>query len=573
MFLKSLTISNDEKVIRKIEFRKGINLIIDESKEQITGNNVGKTTVLKLIDFCLGASPKNIYVDPESKRKEYQLVKDFLIEKKALVTLILTNSLDDENAKKIIIERNFLSRNKIIRKINGNHHIEKEFEAGLLKLIFTDHYAEKPTFRQIISHNIRYKDESINNTLKTLDRYTSDAEYETLYLFLFGCDFNKGNTKQEVLSKLKQEYNYKTRLEKQQTKTAYETTLSLINNKIEELNKQKANFNLNENFEADLDKLNNLKYQINKTSSEMSKLNIRRNLIIEAEQELNSTKSDIDIKQLQLIYQQATSHIIGIQKTFDDLVNYHNQMIIEKVKFIKNELPNLNNTIQRKNIFLKKLLLDESSLSALITKSDSFEELEKLIIELNENYRKKGEYENIISQLEEVENNIKDYNIKLNEIDVVLFSDDFEFIVKKQLDKFNKHFASISNSLYGEEYAIKYDITTNKKNQRLYKFSAFNTNLSSGMKQGEISCFDIAYTQFADDENISCLHFLLNDKKELMHDNQLVKIAELVDRNDIQFVASILKDKLPEELNNEDFFILKLSQKDKLFRIENYDTS
>ncbi|MFZ3385457.1 MAG: DUF2326 domain-containing protein [Candidatus Methanoperedens sp.] len=572
MFLKSLTITSDTKLIREIKFRKGINLIVDESKEQITGNNVGKTTVLMLIDFCLGASPKNIYVDPESKRQEYKLVKDFLIEKKVLITLTLTESLDNESAKEIIIERNFLSRNKIIRKINGNPYTEDEFELKLLKLMFPDHCAEKPTFRQIISHNIRYKDESINNTLKTLDRYTSDAEYETLYLFLFGVEFNKGNTKQEILTKLKEENNFKSRLEKQQTRTAYETALSLINNKIEELNKLKANFNLNENFEADLDKLNNLNYQINKTSSEISKLNIRRNLILEAELELNSTKSDIDLKQLQLIYQQATNQISGIQKTFDDLVNYHNQMILEKIKFIKKELPNLDINIQNKKDFLRKLLSDESSLSASIAKTDSFEKLEKLIIELNENYRKKGEYENIISQLEDVEKNIKDYTKKLNEIDDELFSDSFELIVKNQLYKFNKHFASISTILYGEEYAINYDIILNQKNQRLYKFSAFNTNLSSGQKQGEISCFDIAYTLFADEENISCLHFLLNDKKELMHDNQLVKIADLVIRNNIQFVASILKDKLPEELNHEDYFVIKLSQNDKLFRIENYDT-
>lgn len=65
------------------------------------------------------------------------------------------------------------------------------------------------------------------------------------------------------------------------------------------------------------------------------------------------------------------------------------------------------------------------------------------------------------------------------------------------------------------------------------------------------------------------MHFLLNDKKELMHDNQLLKIADLVNKNDIQFVASILKDKLPKELDNNDYFIVKLSENDKLFRIEN----
>ncbi len=53
-----------------------------------------------------------------------------------------------------------------------------------------------------------------------------------------------------------------------------------------------------------------------------------------------------------------------------------------------------------------------------------------------------------------------------------------------------------------------------------------------------------------------------------MDDKQLVKIADLVDRSNIQFVVTILKDKLPEELNKEEYFRLKLSQNDKLFRIE-----
>jgi len=65
------------------------------------------------------------------------------------------------------------------------------------------------------------------------------------------------------------------------------------------------------------------------------------------------------------------------------------------------------------------------------------------------------------------------------------------------------------------------------------------------------------------------MHFLLNDKKELMHDNQLLMIAKLVNARGIQFVASILKDKLPDELNKDEFVVLKLSQDDKLFRIEN----
>lgn len=569
MFIKSLSIRSGAKVIREIEFHKGLNLIVDESENQITGNSVGKTTVLKLIDFCLGADKKNIYVDPETKRDEDKLVKDFLNEKKVLITLTLTSDFDNENANKVIIERNFLSSPKDgVRRVNGQQILAENFERELLKVLFPGHLDDKPSFRQIISHNIRYKDENINNTLKTLDRYTSDAEYETLYLFLFGCEFTRGNSKQEILIKIRQEDTYKSRLEKNQTKTAYETALSLINNDIDVLNMRKSSFNLNENLESDLAKLNKVKYDINKLSSTISKLNIRKDLIKEAEAELHSSKSNIDLRQLEVIYEQATSKITSIQKSFADLVAFHNTMIGEKVKFITKELPAIDKAIQENSNSLKRLLDEERYLTSMISKSDSFEELEKIIAELTEKYRKKGEYESIIEQLNEVDSNLKDFNKQLSEIDNDLFSDSFEQIVKAQLNKFNIHFASISNELYGEQYAVKYDIIINRKGQRLYKFSAFNANMSSGKKQGEISCFDLAYTLFADEENIPCLHFLLNDKKELMDDKQLVKIGDFANRNNIQFVASILKDKLPAEINKEDFFVVKLSQDDKLFRIE-----
>lgn len=567
MFIKTLIISSGAKVIREIEFHKGLNLIVDESEHQITGNSVGKTTVLKLVDFCLGANPKHIYVDHETKKQEYKLVKDFLVQNKVLITLILTTDLD-LGTDDIIIERNFLARKDIVRRINGEPLTEEEFDIKLNSILFPEHRANKPTFRQIISHNIRYKDESINNTLKTLDSYTTDAEYETLYLFLFGCEFTKGNSKQEILTKIKQEETYKNRLERNQTKTTYETALSLVNNDIDKLNNKKSSFNLNENFEKDLDQLNHVKYEINKISSVIGKLNIRKDLIREAEEDLKLSKSNIDLRQLEIIYEQATSKIKSLHKSFSDLVSFHNTMIGEKVKFITKELPSIEKSIANENDNLRRLLEEEKKLTAEISKSESFEELEHIIAELTEKHRKKGEYESIIHQLNEVESNLKVLAQQLAEIDNELFSDEFEQIVKTQLYKFNIHFASISNELYGEQYAVKYDITTNSKRQRIYKFSAFNANMSSGKKQGEISCFDLAYTLFADEENIPCLHFLLNDKKELMHDNQLVKISEFVNRNNIQFVASILKDKLPAELNKDEYFVVKLSQDDKLFRIK-----
>jgi hypothetical protein len=221
--------------------------------------------------------------------------------------------------------------------------------------------------------------------------------------------------------------------------------------------------------------------------------------------------------------------------------------------------------VQREH--LNHLLVKESELSATITQSDSFEVLEQLIAKLNAKYQTKGKYENILRQLNSVESKLTELNDKLAEIDNELFSDEFSLKIKEQVNKFNRYFSSVSHELYGEKYALKVD-TKIVKSRRLYEFTAFNLNFSTGKKQGEISCFDIAYTLFADEENIPCMHFLLNDKKELMHDNQLLRIANLVNTKGIQFVASILKDKLPDELNKDEYVVLKLSQDDKLFRIE-----
>lgn len=106
MFLKTLTIKNDSGIIREVKFRKGINLIVDETPstdKKATGNNVGKTTILMLIDFCLGANSKEIYTDPENKKEEYKLVKDFLIDKKVIINLILKEDLSDEASYEVSI--------------------------------------------------------------------------------------------------------------------------------------------------------------------------------------------------------------------------------------------------------------------------------------------------------------------------------------------------------------------------------------------------------------------------------------------------------------------------------------
>lgn len=575
MFLKLLRIETEDEVLRELHFHKGINLIVDDTptstndtNELKTGNNVGKTTVLKLIDFCFGAKAKNIYTDPENERQDYELVKNFLIDYKVVITLVLKEDLDDDDSDEIVIRRNFLSRNKVLRQVNDKNCTEDEFEEQIRMLLFPDVTEGKPTLRQLLSHNIRYSDESIGHTLKVLNRYTKDVEYETLYLYLFGCKFEGGQKKQELLTKIGQEISFKERLEKKQTKNAYEAALALVEREIQNLNEKKANLNINENYEEDLAHYTQIKYEKNKTAELISNLEIRMNIIVETQRDMEHEMSDIDLQQLRQIYFQAGTQFEKIQHTFEELVTYHNKMVAEKIRFISKELPELNSKITDERKRLDTLCEEEREYATIVAQGDTFAELEKLIEELNEKYRQKGEYESIISQMEDVDTNIKQYREELDEIDQKIFTDDFEDTVKNQINKFNVFFSEVSKKLYGETYAIKYETEINKKQQKMYKFSTFNANMSSGKKQGEILCFDLAYIQFADSEKMPCVHFLLNDKKELVHDNQLVNVMDYVSDKNVQFVASILKDKLPDKLRKEEFYVIELSQDNKLLRIE-----
>lgn len=575
MFLKLLRIETEDEVLRELHFHKGINLIVDDTptstndtNELKTGNNVGKTTVLKLIDFCFGAKAKNIYTDPENERQDYELVKNFLIDYKVVITLVLKEDLDDDDSDEIVIRRNFLSRNKVLRQVNDKNCTEDEFEEQIRMLLFPDVTEGKPTLRQLLSHNIRYSDESIGHTLKVLNRYTKDVEYETLYLYLFGCKFEGGQKKQELLTKIGQEISFKERLEKKQIKNAYEAALALVEREIQNLNEKKANLNINENYEEDLAHYTQIKYEKNKTAELISNLEIRMNIIVETQRDMEQEMSDIDLQQLRQIYFQAGTQFEKIQHTFEELVTYHNKMVVEKIRFISKELPELNSKITDERKRLDTLCEEEREYATIVAQGDTFAELEKLIEELNEKYRQKGEYESIISQMEDVDTNIKQYREELDEIDQKIFTDDFEDTVKNQINKFNVFFSEVSKKLYGETYAIKYETEINKKQQKMYKFSTFNANMSSGKKQGEILCFDLAYIQFADSEKMPCVHFLLNDKKELVHDNQLVNVMDYVSDKNVQFVASILKDKLPDKLRKEEFYVIELSQDNKLLRIE-----
>lgn len=565
MFLKTLKIENKAGLIREIGFHKGLNLIVDETAEnnkKSTGNNVGKTTVLRLIDFCLGSSGKNIYQDNEFKEQENSTIKDFLIDSEVLITLIIVDDLDFPT-NTITIKKNFLKYSKKIQEINGLTLLnDKDFDLKLKELIF-ETTVDKPTFKQIISKNIRDEKNKLNNIVKVLNPYTKAEEYEALFLFWLGINTDSHNEKELLAKEKTKEETFQKRLKKEGELSLIEQQLEVINSKILSLKQIKANFNFNEKFEEQLSELNHIKLNLSKLSTEISRINMRRELIQESKEELEKEKTNINVNQIEALYNKASKLIPTLQVTFEETVKFHNDLINEKIKFIEAELPSLSEKLIKLSKEVSLLRKRERELSAFVGTSEYSDHYEKILIELNNLFERKG-------NLEERKNIWTSSNEKLNRIngDLELINSEInskDSLIQKRITLFNKFFTDISFKLYGEEYLL-----STQKNDKGYDLIVTNIegNPSTGKKKGQIAAFDFAYIMFAEEIDMKFIHFIMHDQLENVHDNQLSTILiDLSNSINCQFILPIVRDKIPTDLDIEKYIILKLSEDEKLFKI------
>jgi uncharacterized protein YydD (DUF2326 family) len=566
MFLKQLIIQNKNTIIRDIPFHKGINLIVDERPESIrqktdTGNSIGKTTVLRLVDYCFGGDGKNIYQDTEFNKQPNTTIENFLKDNEIIITVVLVDNLDVPK-EEVVIRKNFLLRNKKLQEINGQNITDnKEFDKALKKEIFKSE-VDKPTFKQIISKNIRDEKNKMANIVKVLNSFTRTEEYEALYLFWLGINTDSHNQK-ELLSKEKtREENFQKRLKKDGELSLIEQQLILLNGKIDELNLRKNKFNLNENYAADVDKLNEVKSQLNRNATELSRLEIRKDLINESREDLEQEYTQIDTSQIKSLYEKAKSLISNIQVSFEDTVKFHNDLISEKLEYITKELPEIEQQIRKIKSEIIVLRKEEDTLTENLNKSALVEDFERTILDLNKQFERKGNLEEQKRLWLYSQEKLAEIDKDLNAINKGISSKDSQ--IQTRITEFNKYFSVMSNGLYGETYLL-----SSQKNEKGYELIVTNLegNPSTGKKKGQIAAFDFAYIEFADKLDIECLHFIMHDQLETIHDNQLNTIVEVANSINGQYIVPILRDKIPSNIDISEFEVLSLSQNDKLFKI------
>jgi uncharacterized protein YydD (DUF2326 family) len=218
-----------------------------------------------------------------------------------------------------------------------------------------------------------------------------------------------------------------------------EQALSFTIGRIGELNQEKDRFNLDENYIHEVEFLNSIKFQLSKKAAEFSRLEMRKDLIYESKADLEREYVRIDTAQIKSLYEKAKSYIPNIQVSFEDTVKFHNDLVSEKLEYITGELPDLEERIKTLKSELFNLRKEEDSLIIKLKKSNTTEDLTKIVIELTNLSEKKGQLEEQKRMREESQTRLEKINADLKEINDGIASQDK--LIQNRITEFNKYFS------------------------------------------------------------------------------------------------------------------------------------
>ena len=554
-----------DEIIREIKFRaKGLNLIVDDTPEaeRESGNSVGKSTAIKIIDLCLGAkSPRELYYDSDT-RSENEEIKDFIQENKVQAELVLL----DDSGHRLIIKRDLFPRGK--KYIFDTVYNEIDFWNELKRRIFGLE-EEKPTFRQMIPKFIRLENTAEDRMIKYLPMMTTNDTYDLVYCFLFQIYSDKLISRRgEISEKLSACQKTVQALEKSKSivsLSVLKQSLEIVNDDLEKLEENRKKLSYMEKYRARLDSKRQITSQINELQEEMQFLQFEIDTIDKSISKLTKERREIDVTVLSSIYEEAQCYLPDLQKSFEDMISFHNSMIQNRIDFISSQLAPKKQMFNEKSMLLDKLLEEREKETIEALDEGLLDELNLLNKQIEELSLRKGEIQQSINLLEEQESIRNELMKELADIETKMESDGIE----EKIKRFNQIFADYCEKLYGEKYLLAYNANWKEEGKFPITIASLGGQIGTGKKKAVIVAYDLAYMQYSISEGITVPKFVIHDKMENTHINQLRTIFQMCDSIEGQYIIPILRervDKIDDEYIQK-AKILELSSADKFFGV------
>lgn len=408
--MKLVKIFSNKKEFKEIEFNEHFNIIVgkktkesnDKNSKKKDSHNLGKTSLVNLIDFLLlkRMEGENVFKKHSDLFKEhifylellldsgkYLLIKRSVEKNTKISFALLETKLKKIDEEKIVwehVDLSFEKAKKILNNIYLNFNVLKKYDyRTYLRMIFLK---DKDSFSK-----------KMKNPYKG-----SDFEWKNKLLYLFGFDnqiFEEKKKLEERLKVLKKDSpkNIATIIDKKRSEILeFEDNILELEKNIDVYNDYSFDKNVTEET-------------VKNISSEISKYNQRRyNLSIDIrkistalEEEINT----IDLEQLEDIFKEVNLYFPEqLKKNYEELIEFNKIIFVERENALKNKLLKLSDESDEVNRKLEFLNRQREKNINILNENEFYKKKAKEIVELE---IQKEKLKKLKIELEELEKKLE----------------------------------------------------------------------------------------------------------------------------------------------------------------------
>lgn len=547
--MQLIKVYSNRSSFRVVEFnRKGLSFVVAKQKNPgasekgQTYNGVGKSLLVRIINFCLGAGV-NDYKKFCDKLPGWEFYLDFELGNKKYTARRAT-----DEPKKIFLNNEELSIEKFNKK---------------MKTLCFDIPNDIPflSFRSLIPFFIRPTRESYvayNRPGKT------GSEYQALLYnaFLLGLDVLLAQKKydirkeQERIKRLEKNFKDDSLLRDFFTGNK-DVTLTLIDleEQLKRLDDNLSNFKVAEDY-------NDVQLKADKVEKELFALNNKVILLqnnIDNIDESLIFSPDMNKEDIKTIYNEAKVHFPeNVAKTLDDLENFYEKLISNRKKRLLEQQNKLKLEQQNKKVEAGILQKD---LDKLIQYLGEHQALDLFVNLSNKSAELKSERESLQKYQElQAEYKAKERQAEKNLLELTEVTENYLKEIEPDIVELRNYFRSLAKIFYPNSVAGLTIESNNGDNQLRFNIDAkIESDTSDGINNVKIFCYDLTILFKGYNHKID---FVFHDSRlfDGIDERQKADIFKTVDQKfagvNKQYIATVNQNQLDEikkQLNADEF--------------------
>jgi len=592
--MKLSKIYSNKAGFKPIIFNQGFNVIyadventFNESTGKVQEHNLGKTSLVYLIDFLLlkGVTKDNFFGKHEERFSDWVFFLEIKLNNGEYLTIRRTVSPNTKISfkKHFSKEQNFVhERNWDYLNLSINSKDEEKNPKSILEKKYLNFNVNiNFNYRAFLSYLLRTQND-YQDVFKLNKFRGKDKDWKPALFDLFGFDPSFLEEKYELDIEIKSEESHikKLRQKHDSDNEIYRIRAAIEAKRIEKAKFKKElddfdfykkekniNFDLVKNIESQVSILNKQKYVL---SYNIDKI----------QQSLDSENTpSIQVDEIKKMFKEIKIFFPdNLSKNYEEVLNFSQQITKERKKYLKEELDELQEQINKVDIELKEYNRQRVSYLSLLKEKDSFVKYKKYQDEL---VKIEGEiivYEQKLKGAETIENYQK--SIDESKEDIKRLSN----AVKEEINKDNTDYQEIKK-VFQEIYKTTFEYTAllvvepNSNGNINFETPVLNmsqnlTGKGDGYTSTKVLSASFVLAILIHYSSKSFFRFAYHDGiLESWGDNHKKHFIKLVrehcKNNDIQYIISIIKSDIPNNFNLESKEIVRtLSNNNFLFGFE-----